>query len=90
MRGRMIAQCIMVLVSGLTLSGGIAASAELMPLDPVPALYADKHMPAGWWTDPKVIEEGKKIYVGEADPLVSCTGCDGEDGEPLRSGGGGS
>jgi len=86
MSGRMIAQCIMVLVSGLTLSGGIAASAELMPLDPVPASYADKHMPAGWWTDPKIIKEGKDIYFGEANPQVSCTGCHGEDGEPVKSG----
>jgi formylglycine-generating enzyme required for sulfatase activity len=86
MSGRMIAQCIMVLVSSLTLSEGIAGSAELMPLDPVPAAYAKNKMPASWWTDPKIIEEGKKIYLGEADPLVSCTGCHGEDGEPVRSG----
>jgi formylglycine-generating enzyme required for sulfatase activity len=86
MSARRIAQCIMVLISGMTLSGAIAASAELMPLDPVPAPYADKHMPAGWWTDPRVIEEGRKIYVGEAHPKVSCTGCHGEDGEPVRSG----
>ena len=40
-----------------------------VPLPPVPADYADKHMPAGGWTDPKAIEEGGKIYTGEANPL---------------------
>ncbi len=29
---------------------------------PVPKAYADKHMPAGWWTDPKIIAEGKKLF----------------------------
>jgi formylglycine-generating enzyme required for sulfatase activity len=59
-----------------------------MPLDPVPAAYADKHMPSGWWTDPKVIQEGKDIYFGEAHPLVACTSCHGQDGRPVQSGGG--
>lgn len=86
MRRRNVGQFILVIVSGLTLSGGLAHSEQLMPLDPVPAAYADKHMPAGWWTDPTIIEEGRKIYVGEAHPLVSCTGCHGDDGEPVRSG----
>jgi len=31
-------------------------------LKPVPRAYADKHMPEGWWTDPKIILEGKKIF----------------------------
>src|SRR5688572_11124397 len=38
----------------LTPSGGIAYSRESMPMPEVPADYADKHMPAGWWMDPKV------------------------------------
>ncbi|MBM4138558.1 MAG: hypothetical protein FJ244_03645 [Nitrospira sp.] len=86
MSDRIIAQCIMLLVAVLTLSEGIAISAELMPLDPVSAAYAKKKMPAGWWTNPKIIKEGKDIYFGEANPKVSCTGCHGEDGEPVRSG----
>jgi formylglycine-generating enzyme required for sulfatase activity len=57
-------------------------------MDPLPAAYSDKHMPTGWWTDPKVIEEGRKIYFGEAHALVSCTACHGQDGQPVRSGGG--
>jgi mono/diheme cytochrome c family protein len=35
---------------------------EDKPLKPVPKVYADKHMPKGWWTDPKIIEEGKKLF----------------------------
>jgi formylglycine-generating enzyme required for sulfatase activity len=88
MRGRMMGQCMLVLVSGLTLSGGIAISGDLMPLDPVPAAYARKTMPAGWWTDPKVIKEGKDIYFGDAQPLVACHSCHGKDGRPVNSGGG--
>ena len=32
------------------------------PLKPVPKAYASKKMPSGWWTDAKVIAEGKKIF----------------------------
>jgi formylglycine-generating enzyme required for sulfatase activity len=88
MSRRTIGRFILVIVSILTLSGGLAFSEQLMPLDPVPAAYADKHMPSGWWTDPKVIKEGRDIYFGEAVPLVACTSCHGQDGRPVQSGGG--
>lgn len=35
---------------------------EDKPLKPVPKAYAGKQMPDGWWTDPKVIAAGKKIF----------------------------
>jgi mono/diheme cytochrome c family protein len=70
----------------LTPSGGMAYSGEPMPLRPVPADYAEKHMPAGWWTDTKVIEEGRQIYDGD-NPLVNCRSCH-KDGQPVKSGGG--
>jgi formylglycine-generating enzyme required for sulfatase activity/mono/diheme cytochrome c family protein len=60
---------------------------EPMPLSPVPADYADKHMPAGWWTDPKIIEEGRQIYSGAGNALVNCRSCH-KDGQPVKSGGG--
>lgn len=53
---------------------------------PVPAEYADKHMPEGWWTDPKILEEGKAIYEGRMDRGVNCTSCHGMDGEPQKRG----
>jgi formylglycine-generating enzyme required for sulfatase activity len=66
----------------LTPSGGMAYSGEPTPLPPVPADYADKHMPAGWWIDPNVIEEGRQIYSQEG-----CRSCH-KDGQPVKSGGG--
>jgi formylglycine-generating enzyme required for sulfatase activity len=83
-----IGRLVLVVTSILTLSGRFAYSAELMPLDPVPTAYTKKKMPAGWWTNSKVIKEGKEIYFGEAIPLVACHSCHGQDGRPVSSGGG--
>lgn len=55
-------------------------------LDKIPKEYQDKHMPQGWWTDPKVIAEGKKIYEGMVNPEVVCAACHGRDGKPLLTG----
>ncbi|MBI3811334.1 MAG: c-type cytochrome [Nitrospirae bacterium] len=60
--------------------------APLGPPPPVPAEYADKHMPAGWWTDPKIVEEGKAIFEGRADSDVNCSSCHGRDGKPKKKG----
>ena len=40
----------------------------IVPLPPAPAEYADKHMPAGWWADEKIVEEGRKIFICETEP----------------------
>jgi len=53
---------------------------------PVPAEYAAKHMPDGWWADPKIVEEGKKIFMGEANIDVNCSSCHGKDGKPVKKG----
>lgn len=58
----------------------LAAPVGLMTLSPVPAEYADKHMPAGWWTDTNIIEEGRQIYSQEG-----CRSCH-KDGQPVKSG----
>lgn len=60
----------------------MAYPGETTPLSQVPADYADKHMPAGWWTDTNVIEEGRQIYSAEG-----CRSCH-KDGRPVKSGGG--
>jgi mono/diheme cytochrome c family protein len=60
----------------------LADPGGLMTLSPVPADYADKHMPAGWWTDTNIIEEGRQIYSQEG-----CRSCH-KDGKPVKSGGG--
>ncbi len=51
-----------------------------------PAEYADKHMPAGWWADPKIIEEGKELFIGGKNPDVNCASCHGKDGKPVKAG----
>ncbi len=38
------------------------ADEEEGAMKPVPKAYAGKHMPKGWWTDPKIVAEGKKIF----------------------------
>lgn len=45
-----------------------------------------EEMPEGWWLDPKVIEEGEKIYEGLVNPDVMCGACHGSEGPPLMEG----
>ena len=86
MTGRNFGMSIMMMGSALILSGGMAFAEDDPPLPPIPAEYADKHMPAGGWTDPKAIEEGELIYKGEANPQVNCGSCHGKDGAPVKKG----
>ena len=86
MTGRNFGTSIMMMGCALFLSGGMALAEDLPPLPPVPAEYADKHMPAGGWMDPKAIEDGALIYSGEANPQVNCGSCHGKDGAPVKKG----
>ena len=52
----------MLFVVGVILCSNLLAFADEDKMKPVPKAYADKHMPKGWWTDPKIIEEGKKLF----------------------------
>ena len=82
-----VGMSVVLMVSVLILSGGMAYSDDAPPpLPTIPADYADKHMPAGGWTDPKAIAEGAKIFTGEANPLVNCGSCHGKDGQPVKKG----
>jgi mono/diheme cytochrome c family protein len=45
-----------------------------------------KVMPRAWWTDPKIIAEGKAIYEGVTKPDVVCAACHGRDGVPVLTG----
>ena len=49
----------------------------------VPPEYASKHMPAGWWNDPSVMEEGRAIYYGRVNRDVHCSRCHGVGGAPV-------
>ena len=58
-------------------------------LPKVPPEYAGKKMPAGWWTNPKVIAAGQKIYEGRVafkkeleKDHKKCFQCHGVDGKP--------
>lgn len=80
-------------IEGVILSGALLVAAgcgpaesPIAPPPPVPAEYADKHMPEGWWTDPAILEEGKAIYEGKKDIDVNCSSCHGVDGKPKKRG----
>lgn len=81
-----------VLLLGLAgIVGTIAACGEggegpiVAPPSP-PAEYADKHMPAGWWADDKMVEEGRQLFIGAKNPDVNCASCHGKDGKPVKAG----
>ena len=76
-----------VLGLGFTVAGcGEGGEGPIVPPPPAPAEYADKHMPAGWWTDQKIIDEGREIYIGAKNPDVNCASCHGKDGKPVKAG----
>ena len=66
--------------------GGEGGEGPVVPPPPAPAEWADKHMPAGWWTDAVKLEEGRKLYAGETNPDVNCASCHGKDGKPAKAG----
>ena len=65
-------------VSGETLKNTLSSM--------VPKEYQGKRMPNGWWTDPRVIAEGKRIYEGKTNGKVICAACHGRNGKPVLRG----
>ncbi len=78
--------CIVTGMSLVAFFGCGGGEGPIKPPPPVPAEYVNKHMPEGGWTDPKAIEEGKKIYEGQFDVDVNCSSCHGRDGKPKKRG----
>jgi len=74
------------IVGFLVLMGCAGGEGPIVAPPPVPAAYADKHMPDGWWTDPEIIEQGRLIFTGEENIDVNCSSCHGKDGKPLKRG----
>lgn len=78
-----------VLFSGLT---ACDQTPKVEPLKPVPEEYADKHMPEGWWTSPKVIKAGRRVFEGRVklkmklEKKIKCAECQGVDGKPRKRG----
>ena len=71
---------------GLFLTSCAEEQESTAPPPPAPPEYADKHMPAGWWTDEKIIAEGKEIFEGVKNIDVNCSSCHGKDGKPVKAG----
>ncbi len=68
----------------LTAAGLVSGQSLKEPvLSKLPPEYQSKHMPSGWWSDPKIIKEGKAIYEGTENAMVSCFSCHGQDGKPM-------
>ncbi len=55
------------------------------PFYEIPVEY-QRVVPESWWTDPEIIEEGKRIYEGQLKPDVVCAACHGRDGKPVMTG----
>lgn len=66
--------------------GGEGGEGPIVAPPPPPAEYADKHMPAGWFADDKIVEEGRQIFIGAKNPDVNCASCHGKDGKPVKAG----
>lgn len=71
---------------GLIIAGCAEEEGPIEPPPPAPPEYADKHMPAGWWADEKIIAEGKEIFEGVKNIDVNCASCHGKDGKPVKAG----
>ena len=67
-------------------SCGEGGEGPIVPPPAPPAEYADKHMPAGWFADPKIAEEGRELFIGAKNPDVNCASCHGKDGKPVKAG----
>lgn len=85
---RLIQYSAVIVFCGVLLmpTGGYGQSPKTPAVDQVPKEYQGKKMPKGWWTDPKVIEEGRKIYEGMVHADVKCATCHGKDGKPRAKG----
>ncbi|MGP0591724.1 c-type cytochrome [Nitrospira sp. T9] len=80
-----------LLVSGLAVMGLLMSACgggegPPQPPPPAPPEYADKHMPAGYWNNPEILEEGKAIFTGQQNIDVNCASCHGKDGKPVKAG----
>src|SRR5207249_11363166 len=72
--------------AGLFLTSCAEQQESTAPPPPAPPEYADKHMPAGWRTDEKIIAEGKEIFEGVKNTDVNRASRHGKDGKPVKAG----
>lgn len=75
-----------VLVMALFLLGACNLPEPPKASHDIPADYANKHMPKGWWNGDVIVDEGRLLYLGQKKADVNCAQCHGKDGKPVRSG----
>ena len=73
-------------VAGAGLIVSACGEEPIVAPPPAPPEYADQHMPAGYWSDPDIIEEGRQIFIGAENIDVNCASCHGKDGKPKKAG----
>ncbi len=73
-------------VSTVLMAGCGGGEGPIQPPPPAPAAYQEKHMPDGWWSDPKIVEEGHELFLGRMNIDVNCSSCHGKDGKPVKRG----
>jgi mono/diheme cytochrome c family protein len=83
---RYIAGVVLVGCVLLWFSGAQGQTIKVPDPSLIPKDYQGKKMPDGWWTDPRIVEEGKKVYTGMANMMANCAACHGQDGKPVLPG----
>lgn len=74
------------LAGGMLIGTPDVSAAKLKSQAPIPSKYKGKHMPAGGWTDAKMLARGKLVYTGKVTKKVKCAKCHGTKGKPKAKG----
>ncbi len=89
---RKVAGFLTLAIAAAFVIGGVAATTpdvfagKLKSQVAMPKSFEGKHMPDGWWTDPKIIARGKEVYTGKVNKKVKCAKCHGVKGKPKAKG----
>lgn len=81
-----VSRIVYVVCSIIFITGCNESRPSHRPTLDFPIEYADKHMPEGWWNDPKILSEGRLLYQGITKSFVKCVECHGRDGRPAKRG----
>lgn len=65
--------------------GGCSLPEPPQTSESIPPVYADLHMPGGWWTDAAIINDGRQLYLGLNKSNVNCAQCHGKNGKPVMT-----
>ncbi len=83
----LVGSVLLLATTGVAFVGARNESDQDLPK--VPPDYAAKRMPPEWWTDPKIVSAGQKVYEGRtmfsqklSKDRKKCFECHGVDGKP--------